>query len=202
MAAITSSTEHRPVIDPRTYLAKETLKDGTEVTVRAIRREDSGSILESFRTLDREAIYRRFFGPKKELSDVELKQLTDVDFSRVVALVVTTETSDGETLIGGARYAAEGSGDSRIAELAFLTGEDYQGRGIASLLLRHLTRLAHEAGVSRFEADVLADNHPMLVVFRHSGLPMRQRRDGSVIHVTLELEPDPSDEFQAAQGSG
>jgi hypothetical protein len=31
---------------------------------------------------------------------------------------------------------------------------------------------------------------------------MRQRRDGSVIHVTLELEPDPSDEFQAAQGSG
>jgi RimJ/RimL family protein N-acetyltransferase len=116
--------------------------------------------------------------------------------------VVTTETSDGETLIGGGRYAAEGSGDSRIAELAFLTGEDYQGRGIASLLLRHLTRLAHEAGVSRFEADLLADNHPMLVVFRHSGLPMRQRRDGSVIHVTLELEPDPSDEFQAAQGSG
>ena len=78
------------MIDPSTYLAKETLKDGTEVTVRAIRREDSGSILESFKTLDREAIYRRFFSPKKELSDAELKQLTDVDFSRVVALVVTT----------------------------------------------------------------------------------------------------------------
>ncbi len=190
------------MIDPSTYLAKETLKDGTEVTVRAIRREDSGSILESFKTLDREAIYRRFFSPKKELSDAELKQLTDVDFSRVVALVVTRGTSEGETLIGGARYAAEGPETSRTAELAFVTGKDYRGRGIASLLLRHLTRLAQEAGVSRFEANVLADNHPMLVVFRSSGLPMRQRRDGSVIHVTLELEPDPSDEFQAAQGSG
>jgi len=135
MAAITSSTEHRPVIDPSTYLAKETLKDGTEVTVRAIRREDSGSILESFKTLDREAIYRRFFSPKKELSDAELKQLTDVDFSRVVALVVTTGTSEGETLIGGARYAAEGPETSRTAELAFVTGEDYRAMLIRSAVV-------------------------------------------------------------------
>jgi RimJ/RimL family protein N-acetyltransferase len=190
------------VVNPSTYLAKETLKDGTEVIIRAIRREDSGSVLEAFKSLDREAVYRRFFSPKKELSDAELKQLTDVDFSRVVALVVTTKTNNGETLIAGGRYAVEGPESSRAAELAFLTDEDYRGRGIASLLLSHLIRLAQEAGVSRLEADVLADNHPMLVVFRSSGLPMRQRRDGSVIHVTLELEPDPSDEFQAAQGSG
>src|SRR5262249_38541230 len=140
------------MVDPCTYIAKETLKDGTEVIIRAIRREDSGSVLEAFKSLDREAVYRRFFSPKKELSDAELKQLTDVDFSRVVALVVTTGTSAGESLIGGARYAAEGSDTSRTAELAFVAGEDYRGRGIASLLLRHLTRLAQEAGVSRFEA--------------------------------------------------
>jgi len=34
-------------------------------------------------------VYRRFFSPKKELSDRE--QLTDVDFSQVVVLVVTTQ---------------------------------------------------------------------------------------------------------------
>jgi RimJ/RimL family protein N-acetyltransferase len=192
MAAITSSTEHRPVIDPSTYLAKETLKDGTEVTIRAIQPEDSASVLESFKNLDRDAIYRRFFSLKKELSDAELKQLTDVDFSRVVALVVTTETDKGETLIAGGRYAVENPESSQAAELAFLTDEAHRGRGIASLLLRHLIRLAQEAGVSRLEADVLADNHPMLVVFRRSGLPMRQQREGSVIHVTLDLRPDRS----------
>lgn len=179
------------MIDPGTYLTKKTLKDGTEVTVRAIRREDGGAILERFKSLDREAIYRRFFSPKKELSDAELKQLTDVDFSRVVALVVTTETSEGETLVGGGRYAIEGPETPRTAELAFLTDEAYRGRGVASLLLRHLIQLAQEVGVSRLEADVLADNHPMLAVFRRSGLPMRQRRDGSVIHVTMELEAGP-----------
>jgi len=192
MAAITSSTEHRPVTDPITYLAKETLKDGTEVTIRAIQPEDSASVLEGFKNLDRDAIYRRFFSLKKELSDAEVKQLTDVDFSQVVALVVTIETGKGETLIAGGRYAVENPETSQAAELAFLTDEAYRGRGIAGLLLRHLIRVAQKAGISRFEADVLADNHPMLVVFRRSGLPMRQQREGSVIHLTLDLQLDRS----------
>jgi len=192
MAAITSSTEHRPVTDPITYLAKETLKDGTEVTIRAIQPADSASVLEGFKNLDRDAIYRRFFSLKKELSDAEVKQLTDVDFSQVVALVVTIETGKGETLIAGGRYAVENPETSQAAELAFLTDEAYRGRGIAGLLLRHLIRVAQKAGISRFDADVLADNHPMLVVFRRSGLPMRQQREGSVIHLTLDLQLDRS----------
>ena len=88
-------------MDPRNYIASEVLKDGTPVTIRAIRREDKGRLLEAFKTLDRESIYRRFFSPKKELSDRELEQLTDVDFSQVVSLVVTTQGEDGESLIGG-----------------------------------------------------------------------------------------------------
>ena len=76
----------------------------------------------------------------------------------------------------------------RSAELAFLTGEGYRGRGIASLLLRHLKRLAEDAGVAQFEAEVLAQNQPMLAVFRRSGLPMRQSREGNVVHVTLSLD--------------
>ena len=77
------------MVDFSNYLARETLKDGTEVTVRAIRPDDGPAILEAFRALDAESIYRRFFSPKKELSDAELKQLTDVDFQSVMALVVT-----------------------------------------------------------------------------------------------------------------
>jgi len=176
------------VADPRDYLAHDALKDGTEVTVRAIRREDTASVLETFKGLDREAVYRRFFSPKKALSDAELKQLTEVDFSRVVALVVTTKTSNGETLIGGGRYALEDAESPHSAELAFLTAEGYRRRGIASLLLEHLRRLAEDAGVAQFEAEVLAQNQPMLAVFKRSGLPMRQTPEGSTFHVTLSLD--------------
>jgi RimJ/RimL family protein N-acetyltransferase len=176
-------------MDPQNYTASETLKDGTPVTIRAIRHDDGNTILEAFKNLDRDSVYRRSFSPKKDLMEADLEQLTDVDFSQVVALVVTTQGEDGETLIGGGRYARDGIG-SVEAELAFTTEGNYRGVGIATLILRHLVRVAREAGVSRFEADVLADNEPMLAVFRHSGLPMQLRRDGGVLHVTLSLQQD------------
>jgi len=175
-------------IDLRNYLAKEILDDGAEIAIRAIRPEDRTSVLEAFKGLDREAIYRRFFSPKKELTDPELKRLTDVDFANIVALVATTKTSKGETLIAGGRYAVVDTESPRSAELAFLTGGCYRGRGIAGLLLKHLTRLAEDAGLERFEAEVLAENRPMLAVFKRSGLPMRQTREGGAFHVTLSLD--------------
>ena len=64
-------------------------------------------ILDTFGKLDKEWIYRRFFAPKKALSDAELKDLTEVDFSQVVALVVTTRKESVETFFGGGRYAVE-----------------------------------------------------------------------------------------------
>jgi RimJ/RimL family protein N-acetyltransferase len=179
------------VVDPRNYLAHENLKDGTEVTVRAIRAADAAGILHAFNKLDPESIYRRFFSPKKELSDAQLKHLTEVDFSQVSALVVTTQRDGAEILLGGGRYAVEAGERPQSAELAFLTGGAYRGQGVASLLLRHLKLLAQEAGLLRLEADVLAENQSMLNVFRRSGLPMTQRRERNVLHVTLSLG-DPS----------
>jgi GNAT superfamily N-acetyltransferase len=175
------------MVDPNDYLEHETLKDGTKVTVRAIRPGDAPSILEAFGNLDRESVYRRFFSPKKELSDAELKQLTNIDFDHVVALVVIAETPNGETLIAGGRYAVELADRPKSAELAFLTAATHRGCGIASLLLRHLVKLGKNAGLSGFEADVLAENAAMLNVFRRSGLPMTQRREGGVMHVMLSL---------------
>ena len=171
--------------DPRNYYAQETLKDGTPVTIRAIRKDDKESILDAFRALDREAVYRRFFSPKEDLTDAELEQVTDVDFRQVVALVATVSQADGEEIvIGDGRYAAE---KPERAELAFIIAEPYRERGIASLLLRHLARIALDAGLSAFEADVLAYNAPMLAVFQRSGLPICRRREGDIIHVTLSL---------------
>lgn len=174
--------------DSRNYMVAETLRDGTSVTVRAIRADDSCAILDAFRALDREAVYTRFFTYKKDLAEGELRQLTDIDFEHVVALVVTTGTGEGEKLIGGGRYCSEAPlQTSRSAELAFITADEYRGRGIASLVLRHLVRIGRDEGLLQFEADVLAQNQAMLAVLNRSGLAIRQRREANVVHVCLSL---------------
>jgi RimJ/RimL family protein N-acetyltransferase len=175
-------------MDPRNYTASATLNDGTLVSIRAVCPQDADAFLEAFKKLDRVSVYRRFFSPKKELTDDELAQLTDVDFSRVVALLVTKQTGEGEVLMGGGRYATDNPG-SEQAEIAFVTDGNYRGLGIASHILRHLAQIAQNSGVTRFEADVLAENQSMLAVFRGSGLPMRLGRDGGVLHVTIALQP-------------
>jgi RimJ/RimL family protein N-acetyltransferase len=161
-------------MDPRNYTASETLNDGTLVTVRAVRRKDADAFLKAFKNLDRESVYRRFFSPKKELTDDELAQLTDVDFRQVV--------------MGGGRYATDNPVSGQ-AEIAFVTDGNYRGLGIASHILRHLVQIAQDSGVTRFQADVLAENQSMLAVLQRSGLPMKLGRDGGVLHVTLALQP-------------
>jgi RimJ/RimL family protein N-acetyltransferase len=180
--------ESAHMADPRNYYAEETLKDGTPVTIRAIRKDDKQRIHSAFMALDREAVYRRFFAPKQDLMDPELDHVVNVDFSQVVALVATVTRADGEEIvIGDGRYLLNEERKSERAELGFLIAEPYRGRGIATLLLRHLARIACHAGLSAFEADVLAYNAPMLAVFERSGLPISRRQEGNIIQVTLYL---------------
>jgi RimJ/RimL family protein N-acetyltransferase len=165
------------------HILARRLRSGERITIRAIRPDDRERLLNAFHALDHRSIYQRFFFSKRELSETDLRQLTECDGVRVAALVATVGSGDGEVIVGLGQYARQGA----AAHIAFAVEEDFQGRGIATRLLRRLVRIAREQGVSQFEADVLADNHPMLAVFRHSGLPIEMREEDGVVHVTLAL---------------
>ena len=93
------------MLDAENYKVADKLKDGTAVTIRAIRPDDRKRVAEAFNNLNSESIYTRFFRFKRELTNEELKSITEVDFDKVVALVVTIPTDEGdETIIGGGRY--------------------------------------------------------------------------------------------------
>ena len=180
------------MIDASAFEQKERLKNGAVVTIRAVRVDDKNKIVEAFHNLEPESIYTRFFQHKKELTDQELKAATEVDFISVVALVVTIDNGENETVIGACRYAMLGmANEPKTAEVSFTVEEDYHGLGIASCLLKHLARIAREKGVSRFVAEVLPANRAMLAVFSRSGLPMQKQSDGLVTHVTLRLHSSP-----------
>jgi RimJ/RimL family protein N-acetyltransferase len=173
--------------DPRGFNSRETLRDGTAVTLRALRPDDRERMRAAFARLSPTTLYLRTFSFRKELAESELRRYVEVDFDRTVALVVTTGEGPGERVIGGGRYVRAEGADT--AEVAFTVDEDHRGLGIASRLLTHLIAIAGQRGMRRFDAEVLAENGPMLAVFARSGLPMKQRREGSVVHVELALTP-------------
>jgi RimJ/RimL family protein N-acetyltransferase len=176
------------MIDTSKYVKTATLKNKTEVKVRAVRPDDKQRFLEAFKKLDPDTIYTRFFHHKKMLTDNELKSATELDFQSVVVLVVTIGEGDHEVIIGAGRYVViDETGDSSSAEVAFTVEEDYHQQGIARILLQQLALIAREKGLSRFVAEVLPENRGMLTVFSRSGLPMKAVHGGDAVHVVLSL---------------
>jgi RimJ/RimL family protein N-acetyltransferase len=156
------------------------------VTIRTARADDRERLVRAFRELDKESIYRRFFFPKKVLRDEELLRLTAADGASDIVRVATVGTGSQETIVGLGHCVRTGP---RSADIAFVVEEDYHGRGIATALLRQLIDIARREGITRFQADVLAENMAMLNVFRRSELPMQETRSGAVVHVDLFLDP-------------
>ncbi len=173
--------------DPRRYSAEGILRDGGSIHIRAMRPGDKQRLLDHFGRLSAQSVYFRFFRAKKRLTDEELVQFTELDFVRNAALVATLGQREDERIIGVGRYAVVDNGGVR-AEVAFAVADDYQGRGVGTLLLEHLAPIARAKGVTEFEADVLGENNRMLEVFSQSGFVVKRSIEDGIFHVTFPTE--------------
>jgi GNAT superfamily N-acetyltransferase len=174
--------------DIKNYTVTECLRDQCTVTIRAIRPDDKGLIIDGLKNVSAESLYRRFMAIRKEITAEGLKKVTEVDFVNVVALVAVVEKDGNDQIAGGGRYIRTGPSEGgQRAEVAFLIGDTFQGLGIASLLFKHLVAIARDSGITQFEAEVLPSNEAMFKVFARSGIPVTRARSGGSVHVLMEL---------------
>src|SRR5215218_4614883 len=124
-----------------------TLRDGSRIALRPIEPPDRELIAGGFEPVSPESRYRRFFGPKPVLSERDLDYLTRVDHHDHEALVAS-DAGTGRG-IGVARYVRVAP---EVAEPAVVVADDWQGRGVAGLLLDRLAERAREEGIQRFHA--------------------------------------------------
>jgi RimJ/RimL family protein N-acetyltransferase len=164
--------------------SEESLRDGQRILIRPIRPDDKAELAAGMRRLSPESRYRRFFTPTSELSDRQLRYLTEVDHHDHEALVaLEPETGHG---IGVARFVRE-KADPELAEVAVAVADSWQGRGVGTTLLHRLTERARDEGVRRFTAEILAENQPMLELLHDlGGTRIRDLGQGAV-HVEVEL---------------
>lgn len=166
-----------------TYSAIETLKNAHSIEIRAIDGNDGERLLEAFGRASAETIHRRFFAVRR-LTEDDVGFFVNVDFVKHVALVASVNENMKQPIVGGGRYVVV---TPTQAEVAFAVVDEYQGWGIGTALMRHLTALARKAGIEELIAEVLPENMPMLKVFKNSGLLMTMKREAGVIGITLRL---------------
>jgi RimJ/RimL family protein N-acetyltransferase len=166
------------------YSASEVLRNGRRIEFRALRPDDKDELLAAVRRASPQSMFRRFFAAKRDFSNQEIAFFLNIDFATHVALVAVADEGGRPAIVGGGRYIISDPGK---AEVAFVIIDEYQGQGIGSMLLRHLSAIARTAGVKEFTAEVLPENRPMLKVFEKSGLDVTMTREPGVVHVVLRL---------------
>jgi RimJ/RimL family protein N-acetyltransferase len=160
------------------------LRDGSTVLVRPVRPDDRELFVAGFERMSGESRYRRFMSYKKKLSDRELDFFTHLDHDRHEAIgAIDVATGEG---IGVARMHRR-EGDPELAEAAVTVVDDWQGRGLGSLLLNRLTERARELRVRRFEATLFTTNKAMLSLFERLGCMRSQRQGLDVLEIDVEL---------------
>lgn len=150
------------------YIAHDKSRDGTFIRIRAIRPNDRERLIESF---------------------THLSAGTGIVPAVHVGIVATVWIEGSERIVGLASYITDPWSEPRRAKTAVVVLDEWQCRGIGSILLAHLARVARGSGVDVLSGIVRDPNRRMLRLFEGSGLPLAAELDGAALRVRLVLRP-------------
>ncbi len=167
------------------FREEATLADGTQVLLRLLRAGDAPLLVEGFANLSPESRYRRFLSARTELTEDDLRYLTEPDGEQHLALGAVGSL-DGKGL-GVARFVRL-AGEPTVAEVAITVVDAAQGKGLGRLLLLRLVAAARERGVRSFRCEVLAGNDPMRQLLATLATSVRSTQEENVVHVEVSLD--------------
>ena len=157
---------------PEELVRTRYLFDGSEVLIRPIRADDKTMEQEFVQHLSADSRYRRFMSTLKELPPGKLKYLTEIDYVKHLALVAIIQQEGHSVEIGVARYCADPSGTS--CEFAIAIDDDWQGSGVAGILMLTLIDAARARGMQKMEAFILASNEKMIKFAKQLGFAVHR----------------------------
>ena len=158
------------------------LRDGATVRVRPMTTGDEQALRDLLDGLSIESRWLRFFSAGADLHRVAT-YMAELEPERGRGLIAVA--GDPERIVAHAAYIRE---TPSRAEVAFEVADDWQGRGIATVLLAHLSELATGDGIDTFTAVVLPDNHRMIQVFRDSGFAVEVRSRANELEIELPAQ--------------
>ena len=155
------------------------LRDGSTVRIRVMRPSDEAGLFKLLSSLSEESRWLRFYCNQNSAA-IAAEAHREANLDHAFGLIACS--GKDERVVGHAFYAAV---TEHRAEVAFSIANDFQGRGLGSILLGQLAQVASANGIDIFEAEVVAANHRMLHVFRASGFPIEVNANAGQLRVVF-----------------
>ena len=157
----------------------------TELFLRSVHPEDGDALQHYVRRMSPQSRTDRFFGPLLELPPGELARALAANERDRLTLLLTSRSSDAETIIGEARVAL--SCVEREGEFGMSLADDFRGRGLGSILLGLIEERAAADGIETLFGDTLRSNESMIGLARARGYRLSEGLEPRTLRMRKRL---------------
>lgn len=170
---------------PDEFVRSTQLKDGTPVLLRPIRPQDEPLWHDLLARCSQRSIWQRFRYLVPHTSHDVAVRFCFNDYDREVGIVAEITDGGQRQFIGVGRLVADP--DHRDAEYAVLVADQWQGRGLGSLLTSYCLEIARQWNLQRVYAETTADNARMIALMRRTSYRLGRGPDATIVVGTKEL---------------
>jgi len=153
-----------------------TTNTGMEILLRPVKISDEPLLKDFFYALSDDSMYNRFFSTRRDMPHQLLQEFVIIDYTQEMLILAVAEEGEKEVILGMGQYAVNEK--YHTAEVAVVVRDDYQRMGVGKQILQYLTYLAKKQGLLGFNAEVLADNIPMVRLFEKMKFDTKKQREG------------------------
>ena len=161
--------------------------NGVEVTFRPAKQVDGRLIQEHFYDMDEKDVQTRFFGIRRSFYREDMEGMFQVDYIKNLSIVAVTGEIGFEKVVGLGMYALE---EGTVAEVAFSVAKEWQGKGIASVLLEKIAEAARETGTTSLVAYMLSTNKGMIKLFNKLPFKVETKLEEGMLILRCNFEKD------------
>ena len=180
---------HRKRLSIRPYpielVETVTLKNDTLATLRPIKPEDEQAHQAFDQSLTKEDRYKRFFGELPQFNHDQLAKMTQIDYDREMAFIVSQTQDEQQQTLGVSRVIMDP--DNLQAEFAIVVRSDCQGLGLGRILMNAAISHCKRQRVKTVEGITLPENTGMIELARKLGFKISRDFEEGSINMLLTL---------------